>query len=195
MARLGAHRGRTVQVSATRSNGWTKARRTAFLQELIGTCNVEAACRAATMSDSAAYQLRRRDGEFRALWNEALEQGYARLEMELMGRAIGRSRDPDNDIDLDALTEAASGAVSDRARDFDVELAFRLLAQMRAAEVAGRRGGAPAYRQGNAEDTDRELERRLTAMEKQLARTGRLQIGPLRIGAPEMGEPETGEEA
>lgn len=195
MTRLGTHQGRMVQASPTRSNGWTKARRRAFLQELIGTCNVRAACRAASMSDSAAYQLRRRDGEFRASWNEALAQGYVRLEMELIGRAIGRSRDPDNDIDMDALTETASDAASDRACDFDVELAFRLLAQMRAAEVAGRRLGGPAYRQGNAEDTDRELERRLTAMEKQLARTGRLQIGPLLIGAPETGEPEIGERA
>lgn len=79
---------RPVQVKRVRSDGWTKTRRTAFLAELAQSCNIGRALAAAGMSGSTAYQLRRRDPEFAAQWQAALEIGYERLETALLRRAL-----------------------------------------------------------------------------------------------------------
>ncbi len=79
---------RPVQVKRVRSNGWTKARRTAFLTELAQSCNVKRAHAVAGMSMAAGYHLRRRDPEFAAQWQAALEIGYERLETALLRRAL-----------------------------------------------------------------------------------------------------------
>lgn len=79
---------RRIQVKRVRSNGWTKARRAAFLAELAQSCNVGRALVVAGMSGSTAYQLRRRDPEFAAQWQAALEIGYERLETALLRRAL-----------------------------------------------------------------------------------------------------------
>jgi hypothetical protein len=66
-----------------------KARREIFLGHLAATCNVTASAAAAGISFSAVYRCRMRDPEFREAWEQALEQGYARLEAALLLRATG----------------------------------------------------------------------------------------------------------
>jgi len=72
----------------TPKHGWTQRRRARFLETLKATCNVKEACRVVNMGMSGAYELRKRDPGFAAEWAEALEQGYAELEMLLLRQSI-----------------------------------------------------------------------------------------------------------
>lgn len=71
-----------------RHDGWTAVRRERFIATLGATCNVKAACEAAGKSTQGAYRLRQRDAAFRRAWRQALSQSYARLEIELLERAL-----------------------------------------------------------------------------------------------------------
>ena len=61
--------------------------RTVFLEHLAATCNVQESTKAARVAVSTVYANRMRDAGFRADWDAALEQGYARLEAALIERA------------------------------------------------------------------------------------------------------------
>ncbi len=77
-----------VQQRKARAGSWTVRKRAAFLAELAATANVRAAARAAKMSEQGAYQLRKRDTGFAIAWGTALCEGYAKLEMLMLERAI-----------------------------------------------------------------------------------------------------------
>ena len=64
------------------------ARRDQFLQALGESCKVCHAARIAGTSTTSIYDLRRRDPGFAAEWAQALEQGYAELEMQLLRQSI-----------------------------------------------------------------------------------------------------------
>lgn len=71
-----------------RPAGWTGDKRKLFLA-MLGTClNVRRAAGAVGLSCSAAYQLKRRDPDFARGWAEALDEGYANLELEMLRQAI-----------------------------------------------------------------------------------------------------------
>lgn len=59
-----------------------------FLVTLGDTCNVVRSARVAGFSSSWAYRLRKRDASFRAGWAEAVREGYAKLELVLLERAM-----------------------------------------------------------------------------------------------------------
>ena len=80
---IGPQHNGPLQRKKTKANGWTKARRTAFLEELASSCNVRRAHVAAEMAQGSAYRLRNRDPLFAREWQEALELGYERLELAL----------------------------------------------------------------------------------------------------------------
>jgi hypothetical protein len=77
-------RGTVAQVRKSREKGWTKTRRKKFLEVLQATANVTEAARALDITTSAVYQFRNRDAGFRKEWADALETGFAELEMALM---------------------------------------------------------------------------------------------------------------
>lgn len=83
----GAMKGRAQKRRMPRV-GWTMKRRALFLEALSESCNVLEACRAAGISKNNAYALRRRDPSFADEWAQALEQGYAELEMMLLRQSI-----------------------------------------------------------------------------------------------------------
>lgn len=64
-----------------------KARRETFLEHLAATCNVTASAAVAGVAVSTVYAHRMKDEAFRADWDAALAQGYARLEAALLERA------------------------------------------------------------------------------------------------------------
>jgi hypothetical protein len=66
---------------------WSPAMEETFLRVLAETCCVVAAHRAIGMCSTSLYRRRGRDAAFAALWDEALEEGYAQLEAELLRRA------------------------------------------------------------------------------------------------------------
>lgn len=72
-----------------RVNGawWTDEAEVLFLNHLAASCNVSAAAAAAGFSAVTVYNHRRCDPAFARKWQAALDQGYARLEMELVRHA------------------------------------------------------------------------------------------------------------
>ena len=77
-----------VQIRKTRRNGWTDERKALFLDVLKATSNVTEAVRTVGMTVAGVYNLRTRDPAFAAGWMQALEQGYAELEMLLLRKAL-----------------------------------------------------------------------------------------------------------
>jgi hypothetical protein len=77
-----------VKVRRVRKDGWTEAKKREFLAELAATCNVTLALERVGMEKSSLYRLRRRSAKFRADWAEALRVSYAKLELELLDRAM-----------------------------------------------------------------------------------------------------------
>ena len=59
-----------------------------FLDALAESSNVAASARAAGVSANAMYRERRRNAGFAARWHEALCEGFARLEAELLSEAL-----------------------------------------------------------------------------------------------------------
>ena len=85
-----------------------------------------------------AYQKRKRDPQFRAQWAEALETGYARMEMMLLARAAGTA----SAQGAAAVVEYDADAHRDLTDAIDSQLALQLMAAHRAALHSGRpRGG------------------------------------------------------
>lgn len=65
-----------------------------FLDHLRQSANVAASARAVGVSSGAVYGLRERDGDFRASWDEALEDAFDMLEAEARRRAFEGVEEP-----------------------------------------------------------------------------------------------------
>lgn len=59
-----------------------------FFATLAETCNVVRSAKAAGFAANWAYRKRKRDAGFRNAWAEAVREGYAKLELVLLERAI-----------------------------------------------------------------------------------------------------------
>ncbi|CAN5117742.1 hypothetical protein BH10PLA2_BH10PLA2_00080 [soil metagenome] len=70
---------------------WSEAKEMLFFEELTATSNVSQAAARAGMSAGAAYYRRGINPTFAARWVEALEAGYAALEMALLHQTINGS--------------------------------------------------------------------------------------------------------
>ena len=88
-SKVGGGNRRRVQVRKVREGGWTQERRRAFLDQLAACSNVTRAVKAVGLSNAAAYELRARDPDFAAAWEDALETGYTTLESMMLERATG----------------------------------------------------------------------------------------------------------
>lgn len=71
----------------TKRTGWTPAVETEFLDHLASSCNVSFAAERAGISWCTAYKRRREHPAFERRWIAALEEGHARLEIELVRAA------------------------------------------------------------------------------------------------------------
>lgn len=107
----------------------TMAQKEAFLMALIDSSCVTASAKAAGIDRGHVYRLRLRDEQFRLLWDLALLEGYALLEMAMVGWARAALNG--------AQGEDAKAAI---ARERDVAAAMRLLGMHRArvAEIEAR---------------------------------------------------------
>lgn len=117
--------------TATRAKAKTKLSprwRETFLAKLAETSNVSKSARAAHVSTTQAYKVRRESAEFRERWHQALCEGYDHLEMEVLRRL----REGD-------LTTAEAGK-------FDFAVALRILSAHRDTV------GAQKARQGDEDE-------------------------------------------
>jgi hypothetical protein len=130
-----------------------------FFATLAETCNVVRSAKAAGFSANWAYRRRKRDAGFRNAWAEAVREGYAKLELVLLERAIKGTP---------KLVRTARG--SDRVmREYSTALSVALL--RRHAETADAASYQPAQ-----EELTEIRERILERLEKLRARDGRKPI-------------------
>lgn len=71
-----------------RTDGWTPARQRKFLTALRATGVVRDACRAAGISSTSAYRVRRDSEAFAEAWNAAQARGLANVEEAAFKRAV-----------------------------------------------------------------------------------------------------------
>lgn len=178
------------QVRTRRKDKWTARNRTVFLEYLAATCNVRHAAAAVEISPAGAYALRRRNPEFSALWSEALECGYVRLETMLLAQAagthdaagvramdcVGHGDDPQiADVPIAAppiadKVDFDAGALLEITDALDKDAAFRMLAlYAKNAKPPGRRGGHIPAKAGE--------DQLAAAIEKQLSALNRRRGG------------------
>ena len=68
---------------------WTPEVEAAFLDHLAASCNVAWSAAQTGFSAVTVYNHRRTDPAFARRWQDALDDGYIRLETELLGTAVG----------------------------------------------------------------------------------------------------------
>ena len=95
----------------------TEEQQEAFFEKLAQTCNVKYSAQEAGISPSGAYNRKARDAAFATRWTEALAQGYGKLEMLLVERAIKGT---------EKITTHRDGSVT-RVREYPNALAMNLL--------------------------------------------------------------------
>lgn len=141
----------------TRAPRWSKAGTEKFLTVLAATTNVSEAAREAGMTASSAYERKRRDKAFAAAWAEALEIGFAELEMLLLRQALKGSER------TETVTDSDSGKVKQvkTVHAYPVAVAMRLLIAHReeVERYRSARGVDPAVAGEAAERVRAELKR------------------------------------
>ena len=103
---LASHNGRRVAKVRTARKLFDDVQKQLFLEELAATCNVTHSAKVAGVVVNTPYNHRMRDPAFRAAWDLALEQGYAKLEAEMLARAtrvipVAGDREREGEIDWD----------------------------------------------------------------------------------------------
>ena len=119
------------QVRRKRPTRFTAAGRRMFLDTLAATLNIRLSAETAGISSQSVYHHRRVDAQFRAEWQTALDEGYVRLEAELLDRALNGKR-----------KQVARGGQIVETIEFSDSLALNLLLQHRKA-VAEYRAALP----------------------------------------------------
>ena len=147
-------RNRNTKIIRTSAKRWSQAAEARFLEELAATANVRAAAAAAGFSTTAIYRRRMKWPGFARAWDACLEQGFVRIETQLIELATDSLR-------VDAIRgDGPAPAMS-------VEQALNLLKLHRAAV----RGGPPQRydAQATAPDPDRaraSILRKIEAIER-----------------------------
>lgn len=145
--------GRRIQVTRARPDQWTPSGEARFLAVLAATCNVKAACTAVGMSTTSAYAHRQRWSRFARLWDEAVRDGYARIEAALVENCCNLFSAPEHppEIDMGPIT---------------VEQAIRIV-QLHRNEVHGVGRKAGRWRRPRAlDEVKASILRKLEAIER-----------------------------
>jgi hypothetical protein len=131
---------------------WTLKQTTAFLDHLAVTSNVSEAARTAGVPPQSAYRLRRKEAEFRDKWHDALCEGYARLEADLLSEAL----------------IAPNGTIKDMTLKSRAQK-YRLGVSLLSAHRATVRGGIRSMFQNESSTTVRNrLQQRFIVMREQM---------------------------
>lgn len=129
-----------VQMRRASRRDFSVEKQVLFFTALAETANVTTAAKAAGVSTMTIWRRRKSDAEFRQAWAQALEHGYADLEMRLLGIA----RDGKT---TDTVSEGRGEGRRVRRTRTDVPaFGLRLLDGYRAEVAAGRMIDAPEVR-------------------------------------------------
>lgn len=186
-ARLG--RGGRLQLIAPRAREWSAGTERDFLDALSATANVRAAAQAVGSTAVSAWRRRRQRPAFAEAWDEAVDDGHARLEMLLMERGAALL----GGVGWDGHgPDAAADAQAQGA--FDPHIAMWLLKRrdMARAGTPQKRGGW-RRREVPIEEVRAEVLRKVAAIERAEARG--LRAGGLGERAPLVSTPDEREGA
>lgn len=137
-----------------RAHEWTAEKKRRFLEELASTCNVAASLRAVKMGSGSLYTLQKRDAGFRAEWSAALREGYAKLEVMLLDRALNGT--------VKTVTRA-DGSV-DKTHEYPNAIALSLLKMHRETAIEA----DVEYHPEEIEAARRRIMRKVKAVQKRL---------------------------
>lgn len=144
---------------------WGKEKEAIFFRELTTICNVSSALRKAKLLGASfqVYERRRKDPAFRAAWDAAIDESYAMLEVEMLGRArFGDDR------------PAAETEAERRLREIPNGLALQLLRlhQSRKAREAAAPRPARTRPPLSGQALRQEIDRRLSELNRQMGGEG-----------------------
>ncbi len=135
---------------------WSATVQRQFLAALIDTLNVRAAARKAGVSESSVYRHRQQSDGFRAAWAQAIQEGYARLELLMLERAVKGVTRPVffggkrigtvteySDRAALALLARRRGELADDTAPVEDEASVRQRMTQRLEEMAARLAAAP----------------------------------------------------
>jgi transposase len=144
--------GRRLQMRPQPRNRFSLARKETFLDHFAATCDATAAAELAGVARSTPIRHRRRDPAFREAWDEALAQGYARLEAEAVRLRLAA---------LERIRIEGDKDVPEAAAEFDRALALLREAKRQTGKPSGRERAPKAWDFDRALD---ELEKELKAL-------------------------------
>jgi hypothetical protein len=115
-----------------RKDQFDDERRAIFFATLSVTSNVKRSANAAGLSVTTAYRERDREPAFRAQWEQALAEGYAHLELEMLHRARFGVKT--------TVSDTADGAAKKRSvkHGYSDTVAMALLSRHRETAARGR---------------------------------------------------------
>ena len=174
---ISGRRNRRLVAAKARKDGFGAKRQKAFLSALAASCNVKAAAAASGVCRKTVYVRRRADAAFRAAWFEALDEGYARLELLLLKRA-GAAEPIDYEV------------ADDPAEEPDTALARYLLGEHRKALAGTPHKGAPPHRGAEWSEVEEYFVAKLRALKVRIGRAPSTAPDQVRRGSP----PPEGEE-
>lgn len=148
---------RRLQKRRTRRKLFGKKRQERFLEHLAATCNVTASAAAADITIGPVYRQRMINPEFRAGWDAALEQGYARLEAALIERAERGSNRPQ--VHGDKIVDGP-----DSPAEIDWEKGMELLRHHRRGLAGIGKRGLPPPRRVPVDEVAAKLIKKLKAL-------------------------------
>jgi hypothetical protein len=141
--------GKVPRLRKPARKAFTKAKQDRFLAALAATCNVSAACRSARVSDTCAYEHRRKNAAFRAGWAEAVREAYGRLELMTLERMMNGT----------VTTRTRADGSVDKTHEYPNAIALQLLRLHRAT-------AAEAEQVHDAEDIEEVRERLAQRIER-----------------------------
>lgn len=146
--------GRRLQLRKTRKLRFTAAKKDVFLAHFAGTCDLAAAAEAAGVCVDTVRSHRRKDPEFNADCDSALEQGYKHLEEEAVRERLAAQE----------RLKAGIAPAGEASAEFDRQM--KLLSQWRRRD--GRLGpmarSREALKRWSFDEAMKALEKRLKAL-------------------------------
>lgn len=149
---------RKVQLTTRANRRFDPAKRKRFLEWFAATSNAKLAARQADVGYSTVYYTRMHDPSFAEAWDQALEQGYARLEAKLLEMQFEAI---DKEIEFDPGFEPGDEFPEQQLTDPTTALA--LLRQHRGNTAKGRAAGFASNRVASDEEVRHALAKRLKA--------------------------------
>jgi len=155
---IAAQRG--ARTEPGRAERWDAGKERRFLDELAHSANVRMSLRAVGMSPASLYYRRRTRAAFRMAWDEALNEGYALLEAQLLNEALNGVAHP--------VAGAAGDVVEYRPPSDRVRVTLLNLHAKRVAEYRA----SPTVKADEVKHMRALVERRLDRLEAWLTKAG-----------------------